>query len=52
MVGFYFERECRTPYSECYTVLRSENALGRVEIHFAERVVHATQNTGEDLTNE
>ena len=52
MVNFYFERECRTPYSECYTVLQSENAIGRVDIHFADTVVHATLNIAENLTNE
>ena len=49
---FSFERECRTPQSECYTVLRGVDAVGRVDIHFAETVVHATLNVADDLTNE
>jgi hypothetical protein len=52
MSKFYFERECRTANSECYTVLQSENAVGRVDIHFADTVVHATLNIAEDLTTE
>ena len=52
MGGFYFERECRTPYSECYTILRDENPIGRVDIHFADAVVHATLNVADDLSNE
>ena len=52
MSKFYFERECRTPNSECYTVLQSENAVGRVDIHFADTVVHATLNIAENLTTE
>ena len=52
MADFNFERECRTANSECYTVLREEEALGRVDIHFAESVVHATLNVAESLTTE
>lgn len=52
MTNLYFERECRTPYSECYTVLQGENGIGRVDIHFAESVVHATLNISESLTVE
>ena len=52
MGNFYFERECRTPHSECYTVLRDESALGRVDIHFADTVVHATLSVAESLTTE
>ena len=52
MGKFYFERECRTSFSECYTVLREEDALGRVDIHFADTVVHATLSIAENLTTE
>jgi divalent metal cation (Fe/Co/Zn/Cd) transporter len=52
MANFYFERECRTAFSECYTILKEENALGRVDIHFAETVVHATLSISENLTTE
>lgn len=52
MSKFYFERECRTPNSECYTVLQTETAVGRVDIHFADTVVHATLNIAETLTTE
>ena len=52
MSSFEFERECRTPNSECYTVLQDENAVGRVDIHFADPVVHTTLNVSENLTNE
>ena len=50
--NFNFERECRTPYSECYTVLEGEAAIGRVDIHFTNSVIHATLNIGESLTSE
>ena len=49
MASFYFERETRTPNSECYTVLANENAVGRVDIHFATPVVHATLNVMDGL---
>ena len=52
MSSFHFERECRTPNSECYTVLRDEDAVGRVDIHFTDSAVHATLNVAESLTNE
>lgn len=52
MANFYFERECRTPYSECHTVLQDENPIGRIDVHFADPVVHATLNVSESLTND
>jgi hypothetical protein len=52
MANFYFERECRTAYSECYTILEDDSTVGRVDIHFADTVVHATLNIGESLTTE
>ena len=52
MGKFHFERECRTPYSECYTVLEEENAVGRLDVHFTASVVHATLNVAESLTTE
>ena len=52
MSKFYFERECRTPFSECYTVLQEENAVGRIDIHFADTIVHATLSIAENLTTE
>ncbi len=52
MAKFYFEREARTPFSECYTILEEESAVGRLDIHFADSVIHATLNVGESLTSE
>ncbi len=52
MADFYFERECRTPYSECYTVLEDDTTVGRVDIHFADMVIHATLNVFESLTTD
>jgi len=52
MSKFYFERECRTAFSECYTVLRSESTLGRVDIHFTDAMVHATLNVTAELSTE
>ena len=52
MANFYFERECRTPQSECYTVLREEIAVGRLDLHFANQVVHSTLNVSENLTSD
>lgn len=52
MARFYFEREARTPFSECYTILEDESAIGRLDIHFADSVVHATLNVDESLTSD
>ena len=52
MENFYFERECRTPYSECYVVLEDERAVGRLDIHFTHTVIHATLNVEESLTTD
>ena len=52
MAQFFFEREARTAQSECYTVMTEEGAVGRVDIHFADTVVHATLNVAESITTE
>lgn len=52
MPDYYFERECRTPYSEAYNILEEEAAVGRVDIHFTPPVVHATLCVSESLTRE
>lgn len=50
MARFVFERECRTPYSECYTIVEDDVGVGRVDLHFTEGVVHATVAVAESLT--
>ena len=50
MANFYFERECRTPDSEGYTIVEDDVGVGRVDVHFADGVVHATVNVAESLT--
>ena len=52
MADFNFQRECRTPQSECYTVLEDSAAIGRVDLHYASSVVHATLSVAESLTTE
>ena len=52
MADYYFERECRTPYSEVYNILEEEAAVGRIDIHFTPPVVHATLCVSESLTRE
>ena len=52
MANFDFERECRTPNSECYTILEDDTAVGRVDIHYADSVIHATLNVAESLTTD
>jgi hypothetical protein len=52
MAKFYFEREVRTPFSECYTILEDEADVGRLDIHFADVIIHATLTVIESLTTE
>ncbi|MSP78159.1 MAG: hypothetical protein EXR67_01145 [Dehalococcoidia bacterium] len=52
MADYYFERECRTAASECYTILEGDNPLGRLDLHFTSSVVHATLCVSESLTQE
>ena len=52
MAEFDFERECRTPNSECYTILEEDRSVGRVDIHFADSIIHATLNVDESVTTE
>ncbi|MCS7207342.1 MAG: hypothetical protein NZ951_05335 [Dehalococcoidia bacterium] len=52
MGAFFFERECRTPSSECYTVFEDDEEVGRLDIHFAPSVVHASLFVHERLTQD
>lgn len=37
-----FERECRTPYSEAYSIISGDAPIGRIDLHLTPNVVHAT----------
>ncbi len=52
MAEYDFEREARTPYSECYTVVENDRSVGRLDVHFAAPIIHATLNINESLTGE
>ncbi|MEE8442687.1 MAG: hypothetical protein V3S37_02970 [Dehalococcoidia bacterium] len=52
MPDYYFERECRTPYSEAYNILDDEDAVGRLDLHFTPTLVHGTLCISESLTRE
>ena len=52
MTDYVFERECRTPYSECYILGSGEEEIGRVDIHYTPSMAYATLCVGEDMTEE
>jgi hypothetical protein len=52
VADFSFEREVRTPYSEAYTIREDERTVGRVDIHFADGVVHLAVAVDESLTQD
>lgn len=51
MAEYYFERDCRTPHSESYTILEDEQSVGRVDLHFTSTIVHGTLCVLESLTS-
>lgn len=52
MAPYRFERECRTPYSEGYTIIDDETSIGRVDLHFAFNVVYGTLCVLESITQD
>ena len=52
MPDFSFEREVRTPYSEAYTIREDDRTVGRIDIHFANGVVHLALAVDESLTQD
>ena len=52
MPDYRFDRECRTPYSEVYTITLEESLVGRIDLHFTSTAVTATLCVGENMTAE
>ena len=52
MTEYYFERECRTPYSECYAIEVDGNEVARVDVHFTGGMAYATLCVSADLSDE
>ena len=52
MADFSFEREVRTPFSEAYTIREDDRPVGRIDIHFANGVVHLAVAVDESLTQD
>jgi hypothetical protein len=53
MAEYTFERECRTPYSETFSV-ESDNGddVARVDLHFTPSIAYATLCVSEGLTED
>ena len=52
MAEYDFQRDCRTPYSEAYTILDGETPIGHLDLHFTTTLVHGTLCVVESLTQE
>lgn len=52
MTDYAFERECRTPHSECYIIESGEEEIGRVDIHYTPSMSYATVCVGEEMSEE
>jgi hypothetical protein len=47
-----FERECRTPHSESYTILEEGGIVGRIDLHYQGENVYGTLCTTADAGEE
>jgi len=47
-----YERECRTPYSESYTIMEDGSIIGRIDLHYQGDNVYGTLCTTADATDE
>ena len=52
MTDYRFDRECRTPYSEAYSITKEGEGLGRVDLHYTSGVAHATLCINEEISME
>jgi hypothetical protein len=52
MTDYRFDRECRTPYSEAYSITKEEEVVGRVDLHYTSGVVYATLCVNEEISME
>ena len=52
MGNFFFERECRTPYSESYTIVEEQDSIGSIDLHYTQNIVHATLCVSESVTRD
>ena len=52
MEDYTFERDCRTPNSESYSIIEGDRPVGRVDIHYTPTIVHGTLCINESFTQE
>jgi hypothetical protein len=52
MTDYRFDRECRTPYSEAYSITKEGEGLGRVDLHYTSGVAYATLCINEEISME
>jgi len=52
MGNFFFERECRTPYSESYTIVEEQDSIGSIDLHYTHNIVHATLCVSESVSRD
>ena len=52
MTNYSFERDCRTPFSESFTIIDEERPVGRIDLHYTSTIVHGTLCVSESLTQE
>lgn len=52
MPDYRFERECRTAYSEAYSIWDGDRGIGRVDLHLTPSAAYATLCVDQELSEE
>lgn len=53
MSDYYFQRQCRTPFSEAYVILGDEDKrIGHVDLHYTQSIVYGTLTVDNDMIEE
>lgn len=53
MSDYYFQRQCRTPFSEAYIILGDEDKrVGHVDLHYTQGLIYGTLIVDNDMGEE
>ncbi|MDP2728479.1 MAG: hypothetical protein Q8P59_13175, partial [Dehalococcoidia bacterium] len=53
MSDYYFQRQCRTPFSEAYIILGEEDKrIGHVDLHYTQSIVYGTITVGNEMNED
>jgi len=53
MSDYYFQRQCRTPFSEAYIILgEGDKRVGHVDLHYTQSIVYGTLTVDNEMSEE